>query len=50
MLYSQENLKLNIGKCHFRCIGTTFFEEIVSCYGVEQDAHKAKHTDNDDPT
>ena len=29
------NLKLNIEKCHFRCMPISFFEEVVSKHGVQ---------------
>ena len=36
------NLKLNKGKCHFRCTSVPFFGEVISQNGVKQDLQKIK--------
>ena len=38
----QVNLKLNKGKCHFRCTSVPCFGEIISRYGVKPDPRKLK--------
>ena len=36
------NLKLNKGKCHFRCMSIPFFGEVTSRQGVQSDPQKVK--------
>ena len=36
------NIKLNKAKCHFRCISTLFFGEVISRDGVQPDPQKIK--------
>ena len=36
------NLKLNKGKCHFRCISIPFFGEVISSNGVQPDPNKSR--------
>ena len=39
---SQDNLKLNKDKCHFRCMSVPFFGEVILCHGVKPDPKKLK--------
>ena len=39
---SEVNLKLNKGKCHFRCTSVPFFGEVISRNGVQPDPQKIK--------
>ena len=36
------NLKLNEGKCHFRCMSKLFFGEVISREEVQPDQQKVK--------
>ena len=38
----QVNLKLNKGKCHFKCTSVPFFGEIISWNGIQQNLQKIK--------
>ena len=39
----EENLKLNMDKCHFRCISIPIFGKIISRYGVKPDSPGKLH-------